>query len=86
MLIWLLEINSSVIVFNGLALLAALATLIVGQITDNQAMLANLLTPTQLLFVTLIQSGITMWLRNTNVTGQKPIEILPATTKDTKTK
>ena len=71
---------------NPLALLAALATLIVGLITDNQAMLANLLTPTQLLFVTLIQSGITMCLRNTNVTGQKPIEILPATTKDTKTK
>lgn len=82
MKLWRLKINSSVIVFNGLALLAALATLVVSQITDNQAVLANLLTPTQLILVTLFQSGITMWLRNTNVTGQKPIEILPAATKD----
>ena len=83
MKLWRLKINSSVIVFNGLAVLAALATLIVSQITDNQAALTNLLTPTQMVCVTLFQSGITMWLRNTNVTGQKPIEILPATSKDT---
>ena len=54
MKIWRLKINSSVIVFNGLALLAALATLIVGQITDNQAMLANLLTPVQVVIISLI--------------------------------
>lgn len=86
MKLWRLKINSSVIVFNGLALLAALATLIVSQITDNQAMLANLLTPTQLLMLTLFQSGVTMWLRNTNVTGQKPVEILPAPEKGKQTK
>ena len=76
-----LKINSSVIVFNGLALLVALATLLVGYLTDNQAMLKEILTPTQVMVVTVIQSAITMWLRNVNVTGDKPIEIVPGSSE-----
>lgn len=85
MKIWRLKINSSVVIFNGVAILAAIATLLVGYLTDNQAMLKELLTPQQLLVVTLIQSTVTMWLRNTHVTGQKPIEVVPAS-KETETK
>ncbi len=81
MKIWRLKINSSVIVFNGLALLVALATLLVGYLTDNQAMLKEILTPTQVMVVTVIQSAITMWLRNVNVTGDKPIEIVPGSSE-----
>ncbi len=81
MKIWRLKINSSVIVFNGLALLVALATLLVGYLTDNQAMLKEILTPTQVMVVTVIQSAITMWLRNINVTGDKPIEIVPGSSE-----
>ena len=81
MKLWRLKINSSVIVFNGLALLVALATLLVGYLTDNQAMLKEILTPTQVMVVTVIQSAITMWLRNVNVTGDKPIEIVPGSSE-----
>lgn len=81
MKIWRLKINSSVVVFNGLALLVALATLLVGYLTDNQVMLKEILTPTQVMVVTVIQSAITMWLRNVNVTGDKPIEIVPGSSE-----
>lgn len=83
MKLWRLKINSSVIVFNGLALLAALAALVVGYLTDNQDMLKTILSPTQLMIVTLVQSAITVWLRTVNVTGDKPIEII-TDSKETK--
>lgn len=77
MKIFRLKINSSVIVVNLGVVLAALATLALGWVTDNQALLESILTPAQLLTLSAVQGIVTMILRSTNVTGAKPIEVLP---------
>lgn len=77
MRVFRIQINSSVIVVNLGVLLAALLTLLIGWLTDNQQLLATILSPSQLLTLTAVQSFVTLLLRSTNVTGAKPFEILP---------
>lgn len=77
MKIFRLKINSSVVIVNLGVILITLATLALGWLTDNQELLASILTPTQLLALSAVQAAVTLVLRTTSVTGNKPIEILP---------
>lgn len=77
MKIFRLKINSSVVVVNFGVILVALATLAIGWLTDNQELLASVLSPTQMLAVSAVQAAITLLLRTTHVSGNKPIEVLP---------
>lgn len=77
MKIFRLKINSSVVIVNVGVILITLATLALGWLTDNQELLASILTPTQLLALSAVQAAVTLVLRTTSVTGNKPIEILP---------
>ncbi len=83
MKIFRLKINSSVVLINAAYILVMLATAIVGWATDNQELLKATLSPGQFMVFSTVQSLITIWLRTTNVQGNKPIEIVPKDTGDT---
>lgn len=72
-----LKINSSVVLINVAYILVVLATAVLGWATDNQELLKATLSPSQFMLFSAIQSIITIWLRTTNVQGNKPIEIIP---------
>lgn len=76
MKIFRIKINSSVVVVNGGVLLVVLGSLLVGWLTDNQEMMKAILSPTQLLILSGVQSALTIWLRTTNTQGKKPVEVL----------
>jgi hypothetical protein len=78
-----LKINSSVVLINAAYILVMLATAIVGWATDNQELLKATLSPGQFMVFSTIQSLVTIWLRTTNVQGNKPVEIVPKDTIDT---
>lgn len=82
MKIFRVKINSSVVLINVAYILVMLATALVGWTTDNQELLKATLSPSQFMIFSTIQSIVTIWLRTTQVKGNKPIEILPKDTVD----
>lgn len=77
MQIFRIKINSSVVLINVAYILVVLATALIGWATENQELLKATLSPSQFMLFSTIQSLITIWLRTTNVRGNKPIEIVP---------
>lgn len=70
------KINSSVISFNLLALVAMLIGTLGAWVTDNQQLINEVLTPTQAMVAVGVVNMVNLYLRTSNVQGKKPIELV----------
>lgn len=71
-----IKINSSVVTFNLMSILVIAGLWIAEQVTNNPELINDLFGAQQAALITMAVNIITIVLRNVNVTGQKPIEIV----------
>lgn len=84
MRIFNININSSVVTFNVIAIIGAIVAYLVDWVTGNQETLSTVFTPEQISIGLAIFSAINIFLRTQNVTGRPPIEVKPKPEKRSK--
>ena len=70
-----IKINSTVVLFHLVQLLAALIIAAVAWITDNTEFLRSILSPAQFTVLIALNSAVTLYLRCSGLKGLAPVEI-----------
>lgn len=74
-----IKINSSVVTFNLMSIIVIAGLWLVDLITKNQDLVTEIFGQEQTSLIIMAVNIITIVLRNINVTGKKPIEIIRKT-------